>query len=275
MFLRYNKMKKVIVLCLLAISLTCCSVKEDRSDCPCILTIDMTGNFARSFPQGFEAVPLEVSCFSSKNRDTYDVLDTRVCGPIVEELVSRGEESVTGIFIPNRGNYKVHSDELYLNAGNQADSIYAFSAKVNSASDEAYLDPVIKKQFSTIYIECQSLAEAADVEWNVIGYVGGMSLKDLSPLSGRFAYRIMSPLSPGVWSFRMPRQKQADMIMNLVDADGENRIPSIEIGRLIEQTGYDFADEDMKDVHITIDIKKSTATLIVEGWDEVFVYGLF
>lgn len=268
-------MKKVIVLCLLAISLTCCSVKENRSDCPCILTIDMTGNFARSFPEGFEAVPLEVSCFFNTDRDAYDSLDIRTCGPMVEEFVTRGEVSVTGIFIPNRGIYKVHSDEIFLNQGNQADSIYAFNAKVNSASDEAYLDPIVRKQFSTIYIECPSMAEASGVEWDVIGYVGGISLKDLSPLSGRFTYRILSPLSPGVWSFRMPRQRQADMIMNLVSADEQNKLPSIELGRLIEQTGYNFADEDMKDVHITIDIKKSTATLIVEGWDEVFVYALF
>jgi len=268
-------MKRIILLYALFSSLCCCSVKEDRSVCPCTLNIDMTDNLAKSLPEGFERIPMEVTCFSNYVREVIDTVDIPECGPVVEEKITRGEEIVTGVLIPNRGLFKIHADEIYLNTGNQADSLYAFCATVPAYGEQAYLNPTIRKQFSTIYLECPSITQTEDVEWNVIGYSGGVSLLDLSALPGKFSYKIVSPISPGVWSFRMPRQIKADMILNLISADGSNRLSGIEIGRLIGQTGYDFNDEDMKDVHIELDIRKSTATITVEGWEEVFVYGLF
>ena len=141
------------------IALASCSVKEDRTDCPCWLTV------RASYPN--EAV--------SAWYGTHMLFDG-LMGQQVDRQVPRGEVAV----LASCGSFTVH-------VGEQMDELFASIVRVNTQGETAEVTPKLNKQFARVHLEFKESDEGR-VEHTLVveGNVKGSDIRTLQPVTGPF-----------------------------------------------------------------------------------------
>ena len=121
-------MRRVIILGILGlVALGSCSVKEDRSDCPCWLTV------RASYPNEL------VSAWYGTQPIFQDE-----DGQQVDRKVPRGDVDV----VASRGRFTVP-------LGEQMAELFASVSHVDTRAEELEVIPHLHKQFATVYLEFQ------------------------------------------------------------------------------------------------------------------------
>ena len=125
-------MKRIVTLGILGLAvLVSCSVKEDRTDCPCWLTV------RASYPN--EVVS---AWFGS-----YTLFEGLV-GEQIDRQVPRG----TVDLVASKGKFTVAP-------GQQMDELFATALQVDTQCEEAEAIPFLNKQFARIYLEFKEADE--------------------------------------------------------------------------------------------------------------------
>ena len=82
----------------------------------------------------------------------------------------------------------------------------------------------------------------------------------------------------GVYQVRVPRQEDNSLELVMLEMpdqvghDGERAVVDrLPLGEYIARSGYDWAAEDLADVHIALDMEKQQVMITVSGWDGVVV----
>lgn len=244
-----------LMLCLLV--LTSCSVKEDRSDCPCILTIDLS-----SCQDDMEPMSLKGWMGSS----------------ILFEKKARGKDYPEGvkIMVP-RGNvsYSVHSavpsyhktgSTISCPTGSQGEPLFAYRQTVVAAGEKAYDKVILHKQHAVLNLSFGLPDGDSSGITKVIIHApyNGMSIHDLSPVKGSFSCSASE--SDGFFSIVIPRQGKGSIIM---EAYAGNELVRFEdIADILEINEYNWEAEDLDDVWIDFDMGTGDYTIEVEEWEE-------
>ena len=136
-------MKLIPILLFLAtvVSIASCSIKEDRSGCPCVLTIDASD---------IRADEISIIC-SNTSQLLKTVLIPIETGPILEINVPRGHVNVA-TYTGNEFS-KDQNDTLVIPYGKEADCIYANACQINTDAETAYTRIALNKQFARISLE--------------------------------------------------------------------------------------------------------------------------
>lgn len=241
-----NGLKISLILALATIS--SCSIKTDRSDCPCRLSIVMDN------PQR----PVEMSLF----RDGL---------PVMERTIEENEfqEGVCVVDVV-RGKYvfSIIYGRNPVPEGEQCDSLYAWSSMemTNVNCEEATIYPLLHKQFATIFIELTSLGEdLSSLEILLTGDVIGISPEELEPVQGRFLC-VPEKQSDNEFSVRVPRQRQGyNTLKANLSIDGKV-LAVLPVGEYIDNTGYDWTNEDLGDVYVNISCMETEFGIEVTDW---------
>ncbi len=242
-----------------------CSVKEYRDDCPCYLSLDLR----RAFDDIVNAPEeLMVSVYSPETcyRETFT---PGSCPDSIEIRVPRGEVTVSALTV--RSSRSVKDRSLLIAYGDQADSIYAFSAVVDTGGEQARERVDLHKQYSTVYLKFL-WPEGGDSpsgipKLKVRGGTNGLSIDVLAPSRGAFCIELpeQDPRQPH--RFRIPRQSDKSLALEIYDRSSDTLIDNVALGDHIDLTGYDWNAEDLKDIYIEIDYTKTDAVVTVEEWD--------
>ena len=208
-----------------------CSIKEDRSGCPCELTIDASG---------INAEEVSVIC-----RTDMDLFRGR--------LHPGGDDRSVEIKVPRdilqivsyTGNAITYEDDncLIIPYGNESDCIYADVSVINTKAETAYKKVSLHKQ-----------------------YANGISLSDLSPVSGAF-HCMVTPGTDGVYSFNVPRQKDNGIYV-LIENRGHVSDP-VQLGKILESVGFDWTKKDLDDISLKIELPSSVISVSITEWDKV------
>lgn len=232
-------MRKAIILGILGlVALDSCSVKEDRSDCPCWMTV------RASYPNE------KVSAWYG-TRPLFEDLD----GQQVDLTVPRGTVDV----VASRGQFTVPE-------GEQMDELFATLTKVDTRAEEVEVIPFLNKQFATVYIAFKE-TENGRVELNLVaeGHIIGADKHTLAPVEGTF--RCTPDDDPeGGYELRVPRQKDDSLILRRFNADGDE-LEAIPLGQLIKKAGFDWTQKSLGDVSILADIPAMTFQITVLDWE--------
>lgn len=230
--------------CFAALSMTVmlaaisCSVKENRSECPCWLTV------RASYPN-------EVVSAWYGNHTLFDGL----VGEQVDRQVPRG----TVELVASRGSFTV-------NEGQQMAELFASVSKVDTRCEEAEAIPVLNKQFARVYIEYKDTDDGRTAHRiEVTGNVKGADKRTLEPVGGSFRC-VPDPSEDRGYEFRAPRQKDNSLILHQYTADG-TELEQIPLGELIAKAGFDWKAESLGDVQILADIPASRFTITILDWD--------
>lgn len=232
-------MRKAVILGMLGlVALASCSVKEDRGDCPCWLTV------RASYPNEM------VSAWYG-TRMLFEDLD----GQQVDRQVPKGTVDV----LASRGRFTVEE-------GHQMDELYATIIHVDTRAEEVEVIPSLNKQFARVFLEFKE-TEGGRVPHTleVHGNVKGADKRTLQPVPGAFRC-IPEESSEGGYEMRIPRQRDDSLILRRFDSEGGEFTP-IPLGEIIRKAGFDWTQESLGDVSILADIPAMTFQITVMDWE--------
>ncbi len=248
-----------ICLCLLALS--CCSVKEDRSGCPCLLRLDMSD-------AGAEA-PVKVNVLASDGFACSGLYGSDGGQDVPEMLfrIPKGPAHVLAV----AGDEGCFSDfsGLRIPLGKECPSVFMYTSAVD-ASGESCEDKVrLCKNYCRISVRMATGPESPyPFSARIIGNVSGYSFMAV-PEYGEFSCA-MSQDGEGLFHANVPRQTDSSLILRMTEDDEVLR--DFAIGEYLEAGGYDWTAENLADVELYIDYAKADITFIVEDWELSFSF---
>lgn len=243
----------------IAVIVAGCSVKEDRSGCPCRMVFD----------------------FSEVDEDVHPLVNldvTSADGILFHDTVDIGELSGEyGIEVPKGWVYANVYDGadgfffqdkgVVISEGMECPPVFFHSERVNTDCEFCVCAPVLHKNFCNVTISLAHEGVAfipfsMRIKGNVCGY-------DLSgkPVPGMFVF---SPelTDEGTCSVRIPRQTDSSLKLEIVE-DG-SVLREFALGEFIIESGYDWSAPDLEDVEVMIDYSKTDVIFIVDDWVKEF-----
>lgn len=261
--------KSLLFAALLSAMLSC-SVKEDRTGCPCLLTVDLSETLDISLtPPSRWDHDLLVTVFPEEEGS----LQKRIAYPEApqecEFKVPKGEVDVTGLLGLDVGI--LSGSTVRYPEGSESDRLFLSFRRVACLGEEARTSLHMLKQFSNVEIYGLDT-----FDYRLVASAGssGLDLLTAQALDGSFRYEIACD-EEGVCRFRLPRQGSDDLKILMFDRDGhlDNSIP---LGKYLTGIGYDWNAPSLSDVSIHIDFVTASIDITVGDWTQVieFTYSL-
>ena len=220
----------------MTILLASCSVKEDRSDAPCWITVKASKTTTLSAWYGSQRI-----------------LDNHQ-GGLEDHMVPRG----TVDLVASEGGFSVLE-------GQQMDELYAQLIRLDTDGESAYAGVELKKQFATVFLEFKEEEDGrTGYDLLVTGTVSGADTHTLKPVEGPFSCIPEESPDRG-YRFRVPRQKDESLTI-LLQIDGVT-VEEIPLGALIRKAGFNWTAESLGDVSILADLPAHTFTITVMEWE--------
>ena len=216
--------------------LASCSVKEDRSDAPCWITVRAPKTTTLSAWYGSQRI-----------------LDNHQ-GGLEDHMVPRG----TVELVASEGGFSVLE-------GQQMNELYAQLIRLDTDGESAYAGVELKKQFATVFLEFKEEDDGrTSYDLLVTGTVSGADAHTLKPVEGPFSCIPEESPDRG-YRFRVPRQKDESLTL-LLQLDGKT-METIPLGVLIRKAGFNWTAESLGDVSILADLPAHTFTITVMEWE--------
>lgn len=236
---------------------TSCSVKEDRSECPCTLTLDLSQIM----------IGQTVTVIGLSEDNTFD-RTIMVSGEnsVIKERVSKGKVHLcayTGI-----ADMVSNKVSLTIPTGGQCDSVYMSSYDI-SCKGESEIDTVrLYKQYAEVTVRfTDSVDEQFPFSIRAKGKISGIDTYSLDPVIGEFVFQ---PQPEGEFGrefrFRVPRQIDKSLCIEIWDS--RSLLSTLDIGEEIDKNGFDWNKENLDDVSIDIDYAHSEMHLRIIDWEE-------
>ena len=254
-------MDRILCLIPLMLALCSCSVKEDRSTCPCELSIRPS-----------EPLRTEGNVLVSVIQD----------GTVVKQGMLTGQDFENGkchMTVPRKmSTLTVFTGITQMDAAggvllgirslHECDEVYSCMEPADLDRDAYDCTVLMHKNFARLDLVVIGMPEGGEMK--VKGSVNGYSLVNLDPSEGSFACAPSAGL--GMWSLRLPRQTDDSLVMDIT-AHGEY-IGTVPVGKLIAACGYSFDDEDLQDMSVTVDLTERDAMIKIAGWEEGESYSI-
>lgn len=247
-------MRWAALLLLLSVS---CSVKEDRSPCPCWLSVVSSDAFrvagrpqliVRSVEDGTEIL-----------RDTLE----RSAEALIEYTVPKGRLTVIVRSELSRG--REENGQVLFSEGESADTLWAHASEVDCGG-EFTLDTVrMRRQFARVTVrpECGSWRKAGVTGLEVRTSCGGLDLRTLTPVEGSWHTHQQTDEDSGT-EFLVPRLSPEGAFSLVIDLAGETEERDLQAA--LRASGYDWSRKDLDDIVVTFDVNLSVIAVSVEPW---------
>ncbi|MBR1794115.1 MAG: hypothetical protein IJ755_02295 [Bacteroidales bacterium] len=223
-----------------------CSVKEDRSACPCTLVLD------------FSDLPVTPVMLSVEGEGC-SVLQIVHADTLMTLSVPRTDlsVSVTGGALPDAAG------SVRIPFGEEAPPLYLYHASVSSEAEQVVLPVYLRKQFCRLTLAFTGPpGYGPPFEVEVEGFVDGWA-RDGSPLDGPFSYRLL-PEGDGMAVIRLPRQRDDSLLMHIVFSDQVVR--TFALGNFMAAAGYDWSAADLEDLTLNVDVSVTSVTISTDAW---------
>lgn len=242
-------------------SVCSCTVKEDRSGCPCWLQVRV---------QNKEVVSTPVGVIGWNGSGLFDESFSIVEYPdYYERIVEKGFLHVLG-YSGVRSMTLDAGHSLVIEYGRECDSLYSCSLPVDATGEFADAPLMLRKQFATVYLDIRKSADdLRDYSFVVEGGVCGFDLLRHSPVEGAFRCEPSAVSGSSVAVFRVPRQKDDSLVLGLTYDAGQGAfaIDRYPLGRYIAALNYSWSSEDLQDIYIMLDIISGRINIGVDGWE--------
>ena len=232
-----------------------CSVKENRSVCPCELLVrseealKTEGNVLVSVIQEGEVVRQGML-----SREDFE-------NGLCRLTVPRKPSTVT-VFSGITSMSAVEGRSLDIIRSFQCDEVYSSSVFADLQGDSYDCVILPHKNYARLFLTVIGIPESAGLR--IMGPVGGYDLMSMEPNAGDFDCRPDDGGADASFEVRLPRQKDDGLTLHVYYAEGSMR--SVSLGPLIEASGYSFSDEDLLDISLTVDLANSYAMVRVQDW---------
>lgn len=254
-------MDRILCLIPLVLSLCSCSVKEDRSACPCELSIRPSEPLRTE--GGVIVSVIQDGSVVKQGMLTRQDFESGRCRMTVPR-----RESVLTVFTGITDMDAEGGRLLGIRSLHECDEVYSCLEPADLDREQYDCTVVLHKNFARLDLLVLGMPEGG--EPRVRGSVNGYDLLNLDPCRGAFACVPGEGL--GMWSLRLPRQTDDSLLMDIV-TDGRS-IGTVPVGKLIAASGYSFQKEDLDDLSLTVDLSSRDAMIQIAGWEQGESYGI-
>ena len=254
------------VLC--AILLVSCTVKEDRTECPCFLTLDLAGvESASLMDAGVDSLVVTICAddgFYAKEafrlRDNVQEYSAAVPKSMVNVLVACGA-----------GNHCFDPYGVHILEGSECPVLYMFGETFVADAGDMRRTVSLHRNYCMLSVSMKTSFGARPrpyrifLEGNVSGY-----LMDGTPEEGVFNC-FSSPSSDGLCRLRIPRQLDGSLRLE-IDFLDSGEVRTFPVGEYILESGYDWDAADLKDISLEMDFSRSSLTFTISKWKKTLSY---
>ncbi|MCQ2146085.1 MAG: hypothetical protein MJZ16_01060 [Bacteroidales bacterium] len=238
---------------------TSCSVKEDRSECPCTLTLDLSQMM----------IGQTVTIIGFSGNSTFErTINISEEDSVIKERVTKGKVHLcaySGIadMVSNKAS-------LLIPTGEQCDPVYMTSYDI-LCEGESKVDTIkLHKQYADVTVK---FTDSVDQEFPysicVKGKISGIDIYSLDPTIGDFEFKPQPEGGFGrEFRFRVPRQIDDSLCIEIWNS--LSLLSTLDIGKEIEKNGFDWDKKNLDDVSIDIDYSHSEMHLQIFDWEKSF-----
>lgn len=249
-----NIMRYIVASAAVLLLICGCSVKEDRSACPCLMLLD----FSQTDPAFFTSSEVAAGAADGFSFRTsvdagryHDPLGIRVPRTGVYLNVSFCGDGFTGF-----------ENGFTVPPGNGFPELYLHSGFYDTDSEMVPVQVRMHKSFCHITVRFKSAVPVmygVMIEGDVCGYSSAGMIEE-----GAFSF---VPVQDGDGAFHVnvPRQKDPSLMLKVKDETDILR--EFAIGEYIVESGYDWNMPDLEDVEIEIDYTRTDIILKVNDWE--------
>ena len=238
-----------------------CSVKEDRKMCPCRLVLDMA-EVDTSVVKYAEIVVTAADGYGF--RDTLRVEDFEK-GYVAK--VPCGDVGV-GVYCGASGNVDDQGN-LLIAYGDECPQVYMHSSHLVAQGETCVESVAMRKNHCIMTIQVQSEKEfpfRLEARGGVDGYEPGGK-----PSDGDFMYA-MGTDENGSCRLVLPRQKDNSLVLEV--HDDSQTLKSFALGEYVAASGYDWDEDDLKDISVSLDYALTKVVIAVADWEEEYVFDI-
>lgn len=252
-------MSVLIPVCFLLAS--ACTVKDDRSVCPCILELDFMA------PDSVDTASVGLLLTSADGYVLSDEVNVEESGGRYSVPVPRTELHVRSW----TGDDGLASEYgLLIPLGQDCPHVYMHDSDVLVEGETIHESVVLRKNHCIMTLMTAGegrISSDVRIKGNVAGYDAYGQ-----PLSGDFEYLLDSDGSDDVHVAVLPRQKDESLMLDIDDGNGNGK--AFALGHYIVSSGYDWNAPDLEDVTIVLDYALTEIRIAVSGWEGVYKYDM-
>lgn len=230
-------------------------IKENRNDCPCWIEFDFSHLECRNRQDVYTSV------WDERN-PIHTVFRIMPSSSYVVQL-GKGTHEVT--CFTGVHNSRVSNGVVTIPKGFQADSLLAYTQRVECVEETSYCVPLPHRQFATVNMTIVDSNLANTVtQINILSDIAGLDCRTITPRKGELEFSLMVNES-NEYRFRVPRQTLSSTLdMEFVNEDGTSE--TLPLGSWILASGYDWYAADLEEVDVVIDKAESKVTVSIAGW---------
>lgn len=246
---------KTMLSALLVVVAVGCSVKEDRSGCPCVMSLDFS-ELDTAVIKSVNVLAMSVDGMVFSDCVLADAFDDRyerkVPQGMIQVNVWCGDGGMTGKDCLLRIPYGVECPPVYLDSFVADARTEYFHRKVSLYKNHCRLTVEMPDRKELPY--CLTFK----------GEVDGYGL-DGQPSSGDFSC-VAFPVDEGVSQVLLPRQTDSSLLLEVDDQ--APHLKTFAIGEYLAAGGYDWTAENLADVTVVLDYSMTVISISMAGWDK-------
>lgn len=225
---------------IMAFALLSCSVKEDRSACPCLLAVHLTG-----------PGPIEYRIEDSVGEILHEGTVPR--DTVVYHDVPRDRVRIIAV------SGAALQEEMTIPYGLESPPLYMYHGIISASGEALKVNATLHKQFCGLTLVLDGPpGDGKPIGVTVRGSVEGIGL-DGRPFDGDFKCDVKSG------ACFLPRQSPSDLL--LLDIVMQDKVVrTFSLGTYIREAGYDWTDTDLKDITICLSLSVTQITLKLGDW---------
>lgn len=268
--MNFNVMKRQTLSALLALAALSCSIKEDREECPCVLSIYPDGSLEQGMYKSISNTFLISDAGNGQEFFNGSLASDSFAGgkphrmklpktPVNLHCVF-GVRDMTGT-----------GSELRIGEGSQADSVFVYSGLVDCTGEVASDTLHLAKQWCSMRISFKQSDYWQVDECSLKGEWDGFDTGTLLATRGSFNFDA-EKLKENSYIARLPRQGDNSLILS-ISYDNYKFTRQYPIGEYIAEARYDWAKKELDDIVVFIDRAEVRVVVVVPSWDNGNDYG--
>ena len=250
-------MRPLVLISAICCLLSCfsCSVKENRTACPCRLLLDFSGN---------DTVYVRSAELMVNASEGFHLADTLNCGDFNQEYMVSVPRGGLNVLAWYGGEGCVDGNEgLKIPYGEDCPEVYMDFFNMEAEGESVHKEVRMRKNhcIATIYVRTE---EAFPYRLVVKGEVDGYD-PDGTPSFGHFMCELeLSESMNG--RVTLPRQRDESLCLEVCAEDSVLKV--FTLGRYISATGYDWTAEHLEDLTLTLDYTHNVIGITIGEWDK-------
>lgn len=233
----------------LLLLLGACSVKEDRSRCPCALELTLTG------------APAQLRISGDDFQQEWDCpQDTLLQVPVPRRPL---------LLSALRGAERQGDGSVRIPPGYDSPPVWVDALRLEPEGETAAARLCPRKSYCALTVVCDGPPGGGEPYWvELRGGVDGWNA-DGTLSEGPFSCRFV-PDAEGRFTVRLPRQQDDSLLMDILFAD--RRMRTFALGVALSRDGYDWTRPDLEDRTLTLRLTLTDIALASDLWsDEVLM----